>query len=144
MRKWFLKFANLFVVGLLRAGVRLNGLGRYPMFLLTVRGRKSGLPRTVPIVLLVHEGDRFACSPYGLVDWVRNLRAAVEAVLTRGRRSERVRALELSPEEGAVVLARELQVGNPFLGLMGLRRGAQQQQLEAVVRTHPVFRMLSS
>ncbi len=43
------RVANILTVTLLRAGVKLKGAGNYPMYLLTVRGRKSGLPRTVPI-----------------------------------------------------------------------------------------------
>lgn len=59
-----------------------------PNVLLTVRGHRSGLPRTVPVSLL-DLGDRYllqAASADG--SWVRNLRAAGEAVITRRGRSE--------------------------------------------------------
>ncbi len=42
---------------LLRLGVRLTILG--PMMLLTVRGRKTGRPRTTPVDLHEHNGRRF-------------------------------------------------------------------------------------
>jgi hypothetical protein len=45
------RLSNILTLSLLRAGVKLVGPGNYPMYLLTVRGRKSGLPRTVPIVI---------------------------------------------------------------------------------------------
>jgi deazaflavin-dependent oxidoreductase (nitroreductase family) len=88
------RVANVLITTLLRAGLPLVGqglvIGNYPLYLLTVRGRKSGLPRTVPLVILELNGKRYVGSPYGIVDWVRNLRAAGEATLTRGRRSETV------------------------------------------------------
>ena len=61
---------------LLRADVKLSGPGNYPMYLLTVRGRKSGRLRTVPIVLLEQDGKRYLAATYGSVNWVYNLRAA--------------------------------------------------------------------
>ena len=76
---WFARWGNSLTTPLLRAGVKLVGPGNYPMYLLTVRGRKSGQPRTVPIVLLEQHGQRYLAATYGMVDWVRNLRAAVES-----------------------------------------------------------------
>ena len=70
---------------LLRAGVKI---GR--MSLLTVRGRKSGQPRTTPVLIAEYDGNCFLVSTYGETNWVRNLRAEKEAILTRGRRSERI------------------------------------------------------
>jgi hypothetical protein len=43
-------------------------------------------------------------SPFGNVDWVRNLRAAGKATLSWGRRHETVVATELSPEQAAPVI----------------------------------------
>ncbi|BCL79789.1 hypothetical protein ccbrp13_22540 [Ktedonobacteria bacterium brp13] len=74
----FVRLANILTLTLLRAGVKLVGFGNYPMYLLTVRGRKSGQLRTVPIVTIERNGKRYVGSVYGIVDWVRNLRAAGE------------------------------------------------------------------
>jgi hypothetical protein len=49
----FVRLGNVLTTTLLRAGFKLVGPGDYPMYLLTVRGRKSGQPRTIPIVVLV-------------------------------------------------------------------------------------------
>ena len=94
-----LKPANFVITTLLRAGVKIGN-----MSLLTVRGRKSGQPRTTPVWLEEHNGQRWVISPYGQVNWVRNLRAAGEATLTRGRRTERVASVELPPQEAAPML----------------------------------------
>ncbi len=77
--------------------------------LLTVRGRTSGQPRTVPIALLEQHGKRYLAATYGIVDWVRNLRKAQEAMLTRGRRAETVTAQEVSKREAALVLRAEIK-----------------------------------
>ena len=71
----FVHLGNILTLTLLRAGVKLVGpfvfFGNYPMYLLTVRGRKSGLPRTVPIAIWERNGKRYVGSVYGIVDWVR-------------------------------------------------------------------------
>ncbi len=51
--------------------------------LLTIRGRKSGRPIETPIAIFVQEGKSYLLTPYGIVNWVRNLRAAGgEATIT--------------------------------------------------------------
>lgn len=95
--------SNWIMAMLLRAGVKV-GPSRFPIVLLTVRGRKSGQPRTTPVVTVEYEGKRYLIGPYGDVNWVRNLRTAGEATLTRGRRSEQIAAIELAPAEAAPFL----------------------------------------
>ena len=135
----FVRAANVMTMTLLRAGVKLAGFGKYPMYLLTVRGRKSGQPRTVPIVIIQQNGKRYLVSPYGIVDWVRNLRAAGEAILTRGRRSETVTARELPPKEAALVLREDFKAGNPFARYFGVTADSSLEEFERTVINHPVF-----
>jgi deazaflavin-dependent oxidoreductase (nitroreductase family) len=85
---------------LLQLGVPMG-----PDKLLTIRGRRTGRPRTVGLAVVELRGRRYVIGTYGEVQWVRNLRAAGEAVVGRGRRRERVRAVELDPAEAATVLA---------------------------------------
>jgi EmrB/QacA subfamily drug resistance transporter/deazaflavin-dependent oxidoreductase (nitroreductase family) len=75
---------------LLAAGVPLG-----PNELITIRGRKSGLPRTTPVAIINGSGSRWVWSPWGEVQWVRNLRAAGRATVTVRGRKEEVRATEL-------------------------------------------------
>ena len=98
---WFLPTANKMVLTLLRMGVKLNGPGKSPMYLFTVRGRKSGQLRTTPVAILEQNGNRYLMTPYGVVDWVRNVRAAGEATFTRGRHAEQIRPIEI-PASDAV------------------------------------------
>lgn len=69
---------------LLSSGVPMGFNG-----LVTIRGRKSGLPRTTPVAIIEVSGRRWIWAPWGEVHWVRNLRAAGRATITvRGRRED--------------------------------------------------------
>jgi len=75
---------------LLAAGVPLGLNG-----LITIPGRKSGLPRTTPVAIINASGRRWIWAPWGEVQWVQNLRAAGRASITFRRREEEVTATEL-------------------------------------------------
>jgi deazaflavin-dependent oxidoreductase (nitroreductase family) len=75
---------------LLKAGLPL-GFNR----LITIRGRKSGLPRTMPLAVIAVSGRRYVWAPWGEVQWVRNLRVAGRATITLRGRTEEVSATEL-------------------------------------------------
>ena len=75
-----------------------------PRYLLTIKGRKSGLPRSTPVTLVEHGGVRWLVAPYGQVGWVKNARAVGRVELSRGRRRETARVRELDPMEAAPVL----------------------------------------
>jgi deazaflavin-dependent oxidoreductase (nitroreductase family) len=109
------------------------------MYLLTVRGRKSGQPRTVALAIIVRNGKRYVGSPFGIVDWVCNLRAAGEAILTRGRRSETVNARELPKGEAAFLLREESKSGNPFIRQYGVTADSSFEEFERAVLTHSLF-----
>ncbi len=135
------RLANTLIPALLRLGVPLDN-----MLLLTVAGRKTGQPRTTPVGLFKLDGRRYLFSTFGEVNWVRNLRAAGHALLTRGRRREVVGALELSPEAAAPILQ---GVFAPYLaspiGRMfaqawyGVTPHSSPSDFIDVARHHPVF-----
>ena len=80
---------------------RMLGIGvpMGPNGLITIRGRNSGEPRTTPVAFVDIDGRRWVQSPFGEVNWVRNLRAAGEATITMGKEQQEVRAVELSRDE---------------------------------------------
>ena len=137
----FVRMANLLTTTLLRAGVPLGVSGGFSTYLLTVRGRKSGQPRTTPISVLEQDGKRYLFAPYGVVDWVRNLRAAGEATLTRGRRLEQVRARELPRGEAGLVLKRSLEGSIPsyLKKYFEVPPGSSLEEFERATVRHPVF-----
>lgn len=133
------RFSNKIITLLIRSGVKIG-----PMSLLTVRGRKSGQPRTTPVAIVENDGQRWLSSPYGEVDWVKNLRKAGEATLTRARRIERVSAVEVSPREAALVLQRTLPNAPSFLrAYFDVAPDASLADFEREALRHPVFRLES-
>ena len=99
--RWVFSLFNPIARTLLAIGVPLGLNG-----LITIRGRKSGLPRTTPVAIIAVAGRRWVWAPWGDVQWVRNLRAAGRATITVRRRQEEVRATELDPAAARRVLPR--------------------------------------
>jgi len=91
---WYVPLFGPIARVLLAAGVPLGFNG-----LITVRGRKSGLPRTTPVAIIEVSGRRWVWAPWGEVQWVRNLRAAGGATITFRRREAQVSATELDATE---------------------------------------------
>jgi deazaflavin-dependent oxidoreductase (nitroreductase family) len=136
----FVRLANILTKALLRTGLPLSGFG-YPMYLLTVRGRKSGQPHTTPVVIVEQEGKRYLLSPFGVVDWVRNLRASGVATFTRGRRHEEIRARELPGDEAGLILEGLMTSGKnpPILGYFGVTAQSSAEDFGRAAEEHPVF-----
>jgi deazaflavin-dependent oxidoreductase (nitroreductase family) len=132
---------NSLVKRLARLGIPLG-----PNALLTVRGRKTGKAYTTPVAVVTVGGRRWVQSPFGDVNWVRNLRAAGEGILTLGKRQEPVRAVVLTPDEAAAFFG---EVLGPYLRRSALNRfiagrlglsDAIDNPAEAG-RRHPVFEL---
>ncbi len=119
----FVRFFNPVARRVLKVGALLG-----PNALITVQGRKSGIPRTTPIALVELDGGRWVIGTFGETNWVRNLRTAGEATLTVGRNRERVVARELSLEERAEFFrdvigpyVRRLRIGGLLLSVLGAK-----------------------
>jgi deazaflavin-dependent oxidoreductase (nitroreductase family) len=87
---WWVTVFNPLTRRVLAAGVPLGFNG-----LITTPGRTSGLPRTTPVAIIEVAGRRWVWSPWGDVNWVRNLRAAGGATISVRGRQEDVAATEL-------------------------------------------------
>jgi deazaflavin-dependent oxidoreductase (nitroreductase family) len=137
----FVRVANVMTKTLLRSGVKLTGFGRHPTYLITVRGRKSGEPRSTPISVIEQHGNRYVLAPYGVVDWVRNLRAAGMAILTRGRQTEEIRAVELPSGDAVIVLKEFIASKNPMGHFFGVTPESTPEEFAHAAASHPVFRL---
>jgi deazaflavin-dependent oxidoreductase (nitroreductase family) len=149
----FVRINNSLISFLLHLGIRLGSFA-----LLTVRGRKSGKPIETPIAIFVHEGKSYLISPYGIVNWVRNLRSAGgEATITRSRHTENIHADELSPEVAAPIFREAVLSGPPgipyaviqayrslfVLPYLNVNVDSSIEEYEYEVLTHPVFLLQS-
>ena len=84
-----------------RLWAAVHALGIAPNYLVTldVRGRRSGRRISLPLVMVVIEGERYLVSMLGdEVDWVRNVRAEGGHVTLRHGRREEVRLEEVVPD----------------------------------------------
>ncbi|MCR6490570.1 nitroreductase family deazaflavin-dependent oxidoreductase [Amycolatopsis sp. OK19-0408] len=135
------KAANVLVRALLARGLPITG---GTGFLLTTRGRKSGVDRTTPVNVLEVDGDRWLVSPYGRVGWVHNLRADATARLWRGRRRETWEVEEADAATAGRILrvyVRKIPVTAPFFDA---KLGDPADVFAAEADRHPVFRLARS
>lgn len=137
------RFLNPVISRLLGAGLPFG-----PNVLLTVRGRSSGQPRTFPVAILRLDGRRYVQSPWGEVNWVRNLRAAGEAILSHGAQRERVDAVEIAPEQGGSILRGSMEryfrsriLSFAVRRFFGLGPHSTPDEFVAVAREHPMFEL---
>jgi deazaflavin-dependent oxidoreductase (nitroreductase family) len=146
------------LIGPLVRRVIRRGLPAGPNVLLTVRGRSSGRPRTTPVAVLELGDVRYVQASFGITNWVRNLRAAAEASLSRGRWSEVFDVTELPPETAGPMLRDALAPfhrSHVLRTLLGptvrppaailyryhLRIDDTPEEYVAEVRRHPLFEL---
>lgn len=132
------RLMNPVVAGLVKLGISPWGAR-----VLEVRGRTSGEWRSTPVNLLDLDGETYLVAPRGTTQWVRNLRAAGEGRLRRGRRRRTFAAVELGDDAKAPVLRAYVdrwgwEVGQFFEGLDAT---ATDEQLRDAAPGFPVFRI---
>lgn len=137
---WWLKYVNKVMIGLNKLGV---GGDKGPV-VLTVRGRKTGKPRTTPVTPMTIDGHRYIVGGLPKGDWAANARAAGEATVHQGRKEQRVRVVEIPPEQARPLL-RQFPVlvptGVGFMRNAGLVTGPNPDEFEALAGRCPVFRL---
>jgi deazaflavin-dependent oxidoreductase (nitroreductase family) len=122
------------------AATRL-GIAPSTSYILSTRGRRSGIIRSVPVSIVKRDENRWLVAPYGTVGWVHNARAAGKVTLSRRGRSEEVAVTEASAAEAGPVLRdylRKFPVVAPFFDV---GRSAPVEEFVAEAARHPVFRV---
>jgi len=132
-RQW--RAGNAIVSLLARAG-----LG--PFHLLTVVGRKTGRPFTLPVVPIERDGRRYLVAPYGAVAWVHNARAAGRGSLRYGRATRHYAIREVAAREAGPVLKRYVAVvGKIPRSHFSATRISPVADFVAEAGRHPVFEL---
>jgi deazaflavin-dependent oxidoreductase (nitroreductase family) len=135
---WWLKYVNKAMIGVQHLGISFG-----PM-VLTVPGRKSGKPRSTPVTPMTVDGKEYIVGGLPGSDWSANVRAAGGGTLRRGRRTDRVRLVEMSVDEARPLL-REFPIKVPtgvgFIKGAGLVTGPNPDEFEALAGKCPVFRL---
>ncbi|MBV8719345.1 MAG: nitroreductase family deazaflavin-dependent oxidoreductase [Chloroflexi bacterium] len=138
------KVLNPIASTLMRLGIRPDPR----MALLTIRGRKTGRDRTVPVGVFDRDGHKYVVAAFGEVNWVLNLRAAGEATIIQGNHSAMYAAEQVHGEEAALVIRDCLAayLPSPLAGPMLRQRisvtaDAPLDALAVEARRTPVFRL---
>jgi deazaflavin-dependent oxidoreductase (nitroreductase family) len=111
------------------------------MWLLTTRGRKTGRPRTNPVVPVEQDGRRWLVAPYGAVSWVHNARAARRVTLRHGRDTRLYVIREVGPEEAAPVLKRYLGIATAARPYFQASKDSPVESFVAEAQRRPVFEL---
>ncbi|WP_181775191.1 nitroreductase family deazaflavin-dependent oxidoreductase [Amycolatopsis pittospori] len=129
---------NEMVLKLTKLGVSVMGSR-----VLSVRGRKSGELRSVPVNLLKLNGERYLVAPRGVTQWVRNLRAAGEGQLSVGRRTETFTYTELADAEKPEILRAYLKRWKFEVGVFfdGVDAKASDEKLLEIAPGYPIFKI---
>lgn len=109
---------------------------------LEVRGRRSGKPVSLPVVIADYAGSRYLVSMLGReANWVRNVQAAdgQATLVRRGRHA--VRLIEVPIDQRAPVLRRYLEVAPGARPHIPVSRQAPPEQFQQIAAQFPVFRI---
>jgi len=119
----------------------LTRAGIGPAHLLTTRGRRTGRPRTNPVILVRQDGQRWLVAPYGAVSWVLNARAAGRVTLRRGRASRDYTIRELPPAQSGPILQRYIRVAPATRPYFQAGKDSPTADFIAEADRHPVFEL---
>ncbi len=118
------------------------GLGPSYVYLLQVKGRKSGKMYSTAVNLLRVNGKEFLVSPRGRTQWARNAEAAGEVTLKRGA-SRKFRLLPLSDVEKPPVLKAYLQNYNAAVArFFPVPPDASLEAFASIASGYPAFELL--
>jgi deazaflavin-dependent oxidoreductase (nitroreductase family) len=140
--RWLKPVNKLVMVPLLRLGLPISR--HESPVVLTVPGRRTGKPRSTPVTPMLVDGTRYLINGYPGADWVHNVRAAREVTLRQGRRTERVRLVELSADAARPALREfptQVPVGVDLMKRAGVLKTGTADELEGLAGRLPVFRI---
>jgi pimeloyl-ACP methyl ester carboxylesterase len=129
-----------------RLWAAVHALGIAPNYLVTlrVRGRRSGRRISLPLVMVVIEGERYLVSMLGAeADWVQNAKATDGNVTLRHGRSEEVHLEEVAADRRAPVLKAYLKRAPGARPHLPIDKDAPLSEFECVSAQFPVFRVVS-
>lgn len=132
------RIINRLITWLLKLGLEPDSY-----YLLTVIGRKSGKPHSVPVVM-IDNLTRWLVAPYGAVDWVKNARKAGVVTLTRGKHSQNFAIRELSTHEAAPILKiyiHQFPITEPYFDATP---NSSLNEFESDAQSRPVFELIAT
>jgi deazaflavin-dependent oxidoreductase (nitroreductase family) len=110
-------------------------------YLLTTRGRKTGRPRSNPVVPVEHDGRRWLVAAYGPVSWVHNARASGRVTLTRRSDTRDYTIREVPPETAGPILKRYVHIAPATRRYFQATRDSPVGDFITEAGRHPVFEL---
>ena len=123
----------------------VHALGIAPNYLVTleVRGRRSGRAFSLPLVMVIVEGERYLVSMLGAnAAWVQNAKAAGGNVTLRHGRRENVHLEEVPADRRAPILKAYLERAPGARPHLPIHKDAPLSEFERVASQFPVFRVV--
>ncbi|MFE4370214.1 nitroreductase/quinone reductase family protein [Streptomyces sp. NPDC056835] len=116
-----------------------------PMHLLRVKGRVSGREFTNPVAPVKIDGTMYILQAFPQSDWVKNVRAAGEGTLVRGRKGTAVRLIEVPSQERAAiarVFPTQVPMGAGIFVKNGVVSDKSPAAFERAAAEIPIFRVV--
>ena len=124
----------------------LAGLGVGPSFiyLLQVRGRKSGRIFSTPVNLMEFRGRPVLVAPRGRTQWVRNAEAAGEITLKRGSKLLRYGLRPIADEDKPEILKEYLhRYASAVRKFFPVALGSPVEAFRPIAGNYPVFELIA-
>jgi len=124
------------------------GLGLRHNYLLQVRGRKTGRIYSTPINLLVvglswSGGERYLVAPRGRTQWVRNVEAAGEITLKKGRTRQSFHVRPVPDSDKPEFLKMYLERFTPTVQrYFPIKAGSPVEAFRDLAPNYPVFELI--
>lgn len=119
------------------------GIGPSHIWLVEVRGRKTGKLYATPVDPLEVGGKRYLVAPRGRAQWVRNAESAGEIVLRRGSNRQQLCIRALPDAEKPPILKAYLDTyKREVQRYFNISAGSPAQAFAEVARDYPAFELL--
>ena len=120
------------------------GIGPSHIYLLQVRGRKSGKLFSTPVDLLDLNGKRYLVAPRGRTQWVRNAEVAGEVTLKKGSSVQKYRLRTIAvPDKPEILKAYLDSYKKEVQRYFPVSAGSPAQDFVAVAESYPAFELIA-
>jgi deazaflavin-dependent oxidoreductase (nitroreductase family) len=117
------------------------GLGASHRYVLTVPGRTTGRLYSTPVDVITVGGEQWLVAGYGPASWVRNVRVAGEATLSRGRQSQPFKVEEVGATDAVPVLRSYISEIRVTRRYFDATQDSSDENVAAELPRHAVFRL---
>ena len=124
------------------AAVGSSGVASNYLVTLEVTGRKSGRVASLPLVMVVVDGQRYLVSMLGdNVHWVQNVRAAGGRAVLRSGGREEIQLEEVPTDQRAPILRAYLQRAPGARPHVPVNKDAALAEFQKIAAAFPIFRL---